>query len=242
MNIQNLALIDAVILCGGLGTRLKEITQNVPKPMIDIKGQPFLNIIIKYLASFGIRRIILCTGYKSDVIENYYKSNAMGLEIIFSEEKEPSGTAGAIKNAQKSIKSNNFLALNGDSFCEINLADFFEFHKTKKALISILLTSAQNTDEVGFAHVDNSQRVVNFSEKQQKSSNGYVNAGIYFFDKHIFSYIPDTIPFSLEYDFFPKMMNREIYGYVIGDKFFDIGTPERYKAAKRHILINREIN
>ena len=100
--------IDAVILCGGLGKRLKAVTGETPKVMAEFEGKPFLDILLQYLKQQGIRRAVLCTGYKSQEIEDYYKNNPQGMDIVISEEKEALGTGGAVKNAQNVIKSDSF--------------------------------------------------------------------------------------------------------------------------------------
>jgi len=225
--------IDAVILCGGFGTRLKSVLKNQPKSMAKIDKKPFLDILIEYAAGFGFKRFILCAGYKVEVIEKHYAVKKNNLEILVSREKEPLGTAGAIRNAQKLIKSNYFLAMNGDSFCPVDLGSFIAFHLNKKALISIVLSKTMAGKDYGNIVLSDSQRIVQFNEKAIESAGDFVNSGIYLFDKAILSFIPEGKKFSLEYDFFPTMINKKIYGYVAKESFLDIGTPERYEKAKK---------
>lgn len=226
--------IDVAILCGGLGKRLTPITKNIPKPMARIKNKPFLDIIIMRISSYGYRRFILCTGYKAEVIEDYYRNKYKNskLDIIFSREARPLGTGGALKNAQAIIKSNIFLALNGDCFCGIDLKNFLNFHLKKKADVSMALTKSNKAAEVGWVRLNDKHEITNFSEKTNKYKSNYINTGIYFFDKKVFSIMPDKTKFSLEYDLFPKLVNKGIYGYIIQGDFIDIGTYENYKKAK----------
>ncbi len=141
--------IDVVLLCGGKGQRLKSVVNDRPKVLAEINGRAFLDILIDYIGSFGFKRFILCTGYKADLIREYYKDRSTNLKIIFSEEKRPLGTAGAIKNAQGLIKSSPFLVLNGDSLCKLNLKKFIDSYFQKKALFSIVLVQAKQASEYG---------------------------------------------------------------------------------------------
>lgn len=225
--------IDAVILCGGLGERLRDVVSNRPKAMAEINRRPFLDILINYVADFGFRRFILCIGYMGDFIKQYYQQKKGSLKIIFSEEKEPLGTAGAIKNAESLIKSSPFLALNGDSFCQIDLRKFLQFHLEKKALASIVLTKAIDSGDYGNVALGESGQIITFDEKTNKHKNSFVNAGIYLFQKRILSSISTNEKFSLEKDFFPKMVANKFYGYITQKRFIDIGTPARYKKAEK---------
>ena len=162
------------------------------------------------------------------------------MTILFSEEKEPLGTGGAIKNAEPFIQSNPLLAMNGDSFCPVNLHTFLDFHISKGALLSIALVKAKETQDYGVIALEETQRIVSFDEKKVGAglcpSPSFINAGIYLFDNHILSLIPSHKKFSLEYDLFPRVINREFYGYVTSETLIDIGTPERYEKAKQEVF------
>jgi NDP-sugar pyrophosphorylase family protein len=228
--------IDVIILCGGAGKRLKAAVDDYPKSMAKINDKPFLDILIDYVASFGFKRFILCIGYRGNVIEEYFEKNKKGtLEILFSREKEPLGTGGAIKNAESLIKSSPFLVMNGDSFCELDLPKFIRFHKEKRSLASITLSEVSDeNNDYGAVILGDSDKIIGFQEKKDlKYPQKLVNAGVYLFQIDIFSKMPSTINFSLEYDFFPKMVNEEFYGYKIKAAFIDIGTPQRYKKANQ---------
>lgn len=232
-NIVNTEDIDVVVLCGGRGERLQSLLSDRPKVLAEINGQPFLDILIDYVASFGFKRFILCIGYMADLIKRHYQYSAKTLNILFSEEKEPLGTAGAIKNAEPLIISNPFLVMNGDSLCRLNLNEFIDFHIKKKALFSIVLSNVQNRDDCGKVVLDKLGRVTGFNEKvKSKSTDNFVNAGMYLLDKSIFSEIPKDKNYSLEYEVFPKMVNRRFYGFVTQERFIDIGIPERFKQAR----------
>lgn len=225
--------IDVVILCGGLGKRFRAVIGDRPKPMAKVKGRPFLDILIGYVASYGFTRFILCIGYMGTLIKQYYRERRCPLTILFSEEKGPLGTGGAIKNAEPLIQSNPFLILNGDSFCKVNLCKFVDFHIKKKALISIVLVNPKKTKDYGVISLGNSQRIVKFDEKVKVEDDSFISTGIYLFDNNVLSLIPAHKNFSLEYELFPEVINRGFFGYITQGNFIDIGTPEEYERAKR---------
>jgi NDP-sugar pyrophosphorylase family protein len=228
--------LDFVILCGGLGTRLRTVVNDRPKPMAEVNGRPFLDILMEHAASFGFRRFILCTGYMSEKIKDYYTKQNSSLEIVVSEEKEPLGTAGAIKNAESLIRSNPFIVANGDSFCALNLKDFLAFYQNKKALFSIALTKVEKGNEYGAVEIDEKQKVIVFKEKAILAVDSLVNAGVYIFDKMIFKEITNGQKVSLEYGVFPHLADKDFYGYITRSGFLDIGTPERYALAQQGLI------
>ncbi|MDH3972693.1 MAG: nucleotidyltransferase family protein [Deltaproteobacteria bacterium] len=231
---DNLKAMDVVILIGGKGTRLKDVINDRPKPMAEINGRPFLDILIEYVASFGFCRFILCSGYMSDFISRYYEKQETSYSIIISKEKEPLGTGGAVKNAECYIKSDPFLVMNGDSFCLVNLEDFVGFHIEKKADLSLSLASIDNAADYGTVKINQENCIESFVEKGI-SSAGYINAGVYIFNKSILEKMPSEKAFSLENDLFPQLAGKSFYGYETGGEIIDIGTPERYRKAQQAI-------
>lgn len=224
--------IDVVILCGGFAKRLGGILGKLPKAMAEIKGRPFLDILIDFVADSGFRRFILCTGHKAGIIEQYYHKKNGHLKFFFSREDGLLGTAGAIKNASDFIRSPLFLALNGDSLCRIDLRKFVAFHLKKRALVSIVLTHVKDKKDYGNVALGKTDKVIGFKEKPQANQKNLVSAGIYLFQKKALSLIPKDKNTSMERDFFPKMASRKVYGYVTNKILVDIGTPERYKKAR----------
>jgi NDP-sugar pyrophosphorylase family protein len=221
--------IDVLILCGGLGKRLRSVINDRPKPMAEIAHRPFLDILIAYTSHYGFRRFILCLGYMKEVIKEYYQGKK---GIIFSEERELLGTGGALKNAESLIRSDPFLVMNGDSFSPVGLDKFIDFHINKQALISIALDRAKKTTDYGVITLGGSQRIVSFNEKARVKKNSFVNAGIYLLKKSILPLIPPSTNYSLEYDLFPRMVGKGLYGYRTNKTLIDIGTPGGYKRAK----------
>lgn len=222
--------IDVVILCGGMGTRLKAAVKDKPKPMAEVDNRPFLDILIDYAYGFGFKRFILCTGYLQDIIRNYYSGRQKPYDIVLSEEDKPLGTGGGLKNAERFIRSDPFLVMNGDSFCRLDLRGFIGFHAARQADLSLVLSKDMDTEDYGAVVIDDSDRIIAFNEKAGKKG-GYFNAGVYSFSRGILSLIPSDTAYSLEYELFPKSLHKRLYGYVAGHDFIDIGTPERYERA-----------
>lgn len=233
--------IDVVVLCGGIGSRIAEVVNDRPKPMAEINHQPFLDILICHFASFGFRRFVLCTGYMSEVIADYYGRKAGALEFIISHEHTPLGTAGSVKNAQEFIQSDQFLVANGDSFCPMDLSEFYNFHSSRQALLSMAVVESEDTTASGRVTLDSLQRIISFEEKKQKAGIGYINAGIYLFHKHVLSFIPANTKYSLEYDLFPRLTNQGSYAFVSREELIDIGTPQQYERAKEYFAAGTEI-
>jgi NDP-sugar pyrophosphorylase family protein len=224
--------MDVILLCGGKGERLRPILADEPKPLAKINGRPFLDILIDYLKGLGFMRFILCTGYRGDLIKQHYKQKKESSEIMFSQETEPLGTAGAVKNAQRHIKSNPFLVMNGDSICKFDLNKFIDFHAAKKALITALLVKARKGQDYGVVNLDSVAQVLKFDEKRTAMPGEFINAGIYLLSLDVLALIPAGKAFSFEYDLFPQMVNRSFFGATSEARLIDIGTPERYEQAK----------
>ncbi len=173
--------MKAIILAGGRGKRLKPITDYVPKPLVPIKNTPIIEWQIKYLRNFGIDEIIICTGYKSEMIEDYLKMKNLKTKIKFSKEKSPLGTGGAIKKAGKMIKDKTFFVLNGDTITNIDLS------KLSKKINSV--ASIELRTNFGILKIDN-DKITKFSEKNE-ISDMWMNAGIYYLENKILRELPD---------------------------------------------------
>lgn len=223
--------IDVVILSGGRGLRLSGIVSDKPKPMALVAGSPFLDAIIKYVSGFGFKRFILCTGYMAQAIKEHYKDR-QDLTLVFSEEKEPLGTAGAIKNAEPFIHGDMFLAMNGDSICKMDIRDFIDFHALRDAMVSVALAAGAGKSDCGVITLNENGIITSFNEKASSDEHCFLNAGVYVMSKNALSLIPSGRNYSLEYDLLPSILDKEVYGYITEGGFIDIGTPERYKKAE----------
>ena len=228
--------IDVVILCGGLGTRLQSVLKDKPKPMADFNDRPFLDLLVAYVGRFGFRRFILCSGHKGGLIEEYFKNKADGKTYIISQETSPLGTAGAIKHAEPLINSDVFLAMNGDSFCEIDLTAFMSSHHSHKALTSVALAPMEDARDYGGVTLGKNDEIMQFDEKKNTPSSGWVNAGVYLFNKSILGRIPADKKVSLERELFPSMAGDGLFGFTTQNRLLDIGTPERLERARQLLI------
>lgn len=224
---------EAIVLAGGLGTRLRSVVKDVPKPMADVNGRPFLEYLLRYLQKNGIEKIILSVGYKWKVIKAYFGDSFEGIEIVYSVENEPLGTGGAVKKSLSFVNSNDVFIVNGDTFFNIDLKEFFAFHKKKRSVLSIALKPMRQFDRYGNVKIDDNNRIVSFEEKGYYES-GLINGGIYLLNKDFFMDLAWKDKFSFEKDFLEKCYKfYEFYGLPFDSYFIDIGIPEDYERAKR---------
>ncbi len=235
MTQDSIVNLDVLILCGGFGTRLKEIEKGRPKPMVEVHGHPFLDILIQYVSSHGFRRFILCTGFKGEVIEQYFSEKNDGNTYVISKEQEALGTGGGIKNAETCILSSPFMVLNGDSICRINLKDFIKFHEVNKATASVVLATVDDVRGYGSVAINDKHEIEGFDEKTNLIRGpGLVNAGIYLFEKNIMNEIPTNQKNSLEYELLPLLIGQRLFGFTTEERLFDIGTPARLELLRSH--------
>ena len=227
--------IDVMILCGGMGVRLRSVVSDRPKSMAEINGKPFLHYLLKQISNNGFKRVILCVGYKADLIENYFKDKYLKLEIVYSKETEPLGTGGAVKLALPYAQSEYMMIMNGDSYINANLGRFVENSMSSKREASILITEVKNVARFGRIIFDDGHRILSFEEKGQYNGEGYINSGIYLLKQNILREIPSNIKYSLEMELFPQLVKkRELSASLLNGKFIDIGTPESYKKAEKN--------
>ncbi|MCK4935043.1 MAG: nucleotidyltransferase family protein [Simkaniaceae bacterium] len=220
--------MDAIILAGGLGTRLQKVVSDRPKPLALIKNTPFLDLLINKLKH--LPKIVLAVGYKADQIVDYYSNQST---IAFSIESTPLGTGGAIKQALNQTSSEDVLVLNGDSFLDISLEDFFQYHSSKQADITLATVKVDDANRFGTLDLDpKNQRLVSFHEKSSKVGSGWINAGVYLLKRTLFEEFSNNSAFSFEHDMMPKLLNKEAFGYHCKGTFIDIGTEGSYKKAQ----------
>ena len=220
--------IDIIILAGGLGTRLRSIIGNNPKCLSPVNGQPFIHFLMDQYVAQGFKRFIVSVGYQKEKVIKSLKSRK-DCTIVFCEENEPLGTGGAIKKSEQYIISDNVIILNGDSLINLNAHHLVKWHYKMKSSCTIVATKIENIKRYGTIEIDNKNRLIGFKEKDGTLSEGLVNAGIYIMNKSIFNLMPDKQPFSVELEFFPKILNESIYAYVCKKELIDIGTPDSYK-------------
>lgn len=227
--------MKAVILAGGFGTRLKRVIYDRPKAMAPIAGIPFLEHQIRLLKEQGLKDIILCVSYMANKIKSYFGDGSkIGVNITYSEEEIPFGTAGAIKKAEKYLKGETFLVLNGDSYSQINLKEFLDFHKSRKSSATIALKEVDDPGPHGGA-LFKEDKVISFVEKKEEKNFG--NSGVYLFEPKILEYIEKEKNIMLEKEILPQLAKEgALYGYVYEGYFIDIGLPETYHQFKEDVL------
>jgi NDP-sugar pyrophosphorylase family protein len=225
--------IPAVLLVGGLGTRLQPILKSTPKPLARLGETSFLELLVRQLRSQGFRRLVMCTGHLAGQIEKEFgDGHKWDLTIEYSEESRPLGTAGAVKFAERHLQNDSdFLVMNGDSFMEIDFRQFIQFHREHGGLISMAVRRVSDASRFGTVEVDAHNRVVGFREKMGAHVSGIINAGVYLFNRAIQEHIPDG-PASLEKDVFPRLLENGIYALELHGMFIDIGTPDDYARAQ----------
>jgi len=221
--------ITAIVLAGGLGTRLRGVINDLPKPMAPVNGKPFLHYVLLYLSEQNIGKAILSVGYKSEAIEDYFRGKYIGIEIVYCKENEPLGTGGGIKKAFELVDDFAFV-LNGDTFFDIDLAALKSFYFETSSDISLALKQMKNFDRYGTVQM-NEERISRFTEKKFLA-HGLINGGVYFFHKKIFDTVAEQ-KFSFEKDVLEKYVNdKKINGKVFDNYFIDIGIPEDYAKAQ----------
>ena len=223
----------AVLLVGGMGTRLQPILSSTPKPLAPVGKVPFLQLLVLQLRSQGIRRMVMCTGHLADQIEEEFgDGRKWDVAIEYSMESRPLGTAGAVKHAERYLsQASDFLVMNGDSFLELDFPRFIRFHREHGGLISMAVRRVTDAARYGTVQLDALNRVVGFREKTGARIPGIVNGGVYIFNRAILEHLPEA-PASLEQDVFPLLLNHGAYALEQHGIFIDIGTPEDYARAQ----------
>lgn len=232
--------MKALFLAGGMGTRLKPITNELPKPMVPIIGKPLLERNIENLKKHGVDEIVLSTCYKPHKIEKYFGDGSnLGVKISYISEDMPLGTAGAIKNAEKFFDS-TFLVFNADILSDIDISDMIRFHKEKGTLATIAVAQVDNPSAYGVIEHDKNGFITAFKEKPQphETKSNLINAGVYIFEPEIFNEIPSGRVVSIERETYPMLLGKglKIAVYNRCSYWLDLGTPGKYIKAHRDIL------
>lgn len=230
-------MFPVIILCGGLGTRLRDALSDKPKVLAPVGGRPFLDYLLEHLGKQAFRDIILSTGYMGDAVAQFAgDGDKWDLEVQYARELEPLGTGGALRYAvEKYNVQTPFLALNGDTFFAGSLQRLVDFHILKlNALASIALVSVKQADRYGTVLYDsNTGSVSNFVEKRVRNvGSAWINAGVYVLEPQLFKDLTKE-NVSLERDIFPGIIGKGLYGCPFEETaFLDIGTPEDYSRAE----------
>lgn len=223
---------EAIILAGGLGTRLRDAVPELPKCMAPVAGRPFLFYVINYLRMQGIERFIFSLGYKHEIIEAWLADQFARMEYECVIEAEPLGTGGAIQLALEKVKGENAVVTNGDTLFNVNLPQLSALHQAKQAACTLALKPMEHFDRYGAVEIDADQIITGFREKQFYQQ-GLINGGVYILDKTYFIAQDLPLKFSFEKDFLEKQVQSgRIAGLPQDDYFIDIGIPEDYNKAQ----------
>ena len=230
---------EAIILAGGLGTRLREVVADRPKCMALINGKPFLHYLIKYLQKEGIREFIFSVGYMHEMIEDYLKTMDPAINFQISLEEEPLGTGGGIRLACELVQGENVIVCNGDTMYKADIAELVAFHGSVNAACTLALKPMVHFERYGVVELNEDQSIRSFREKKF-FDEGLINGGVYALNANRF--LAEALPekFSFEKDYLEKKIhfnqdNTEIFGCVQDKYFIDIGIPEDYKRAEKEI-------
>jgi mannose-1-phosphate guanylyltransferase len=244
---HDVAELKAVILVGGLGTRLRPLTDNCPKPIVPVLNRPFLEHTLAHLRQYGIKDIVLAMSYLPEAIREYFgDGERCGLRLTYCLEKEPLGTAGAVKNAATYL-DRPFIVLNGDNvFLEMDLNEAYAFHREKRAKATIFLTWVDNPGAFGVVETDNDNKVRRFIEKPPpgEATTNWINAGGYILEPEVLEYIPPGQHYMFEKGLFPHLLDigEPVYGYHYKNYWLDMGTPWKYFSLNMDMLAGKVKN
>jgi len=229
--------IQAVILAGGLGARLKSVVSDKPKVLAEVLNRPFLAYLLDQVSSAGIREVVLCTGYMAGQVKERFGQFYGHLYILYSTEKQPLGTGGALRLALPRLWSETVLIMNGDSYTDLDLGVYVDWFFRKNGDVALILTKVPNTARYGRVTINQDECITAFDEKGTSSDAGWINAGIYLMKKSLLASIPADRPYSLEREFFPALTGKKLLGYRAKGRFIDIGTPASYVAAEEFFAV-----
>jgi D-glycero-alpha-D-manno-heptose 1-phosphate guanylyltransferase len=225
--------MEAIILAGGFGTRLRQMVPDLPKPMAPVGGRPFLEILLRSLAHKGFCRAVVSLGYMADTVVSHFGEHFAGMDLVYEIEHTPLGTGGAVRRALTRCDTDHAFVFNGDTFLDLDAAKV-EAHWQMHHVPIIVGCEVPDAERYGRLQTHQS-RVVGFFEKGV-SGPGLINAGSYVLPKQILDAFPADLPFSLEADFLAKKVASERFDLIVaGGQFIDIGVPEDYVRAQTEL-------
>ncbi len=228
--------MEAIILAGGKGTRLRPLTLTVPKPMVPVVDKPFLYYLLKMLKGEGVTRVVFSVGYLGEQIRDYFGEFWCGLELSYVLEKEPLGTGGAISACMDKVTDDEVVVINGDTYCQIDLNEMILSHKQHRAEITIALKEMFDFDRYGTVDVDVSNGAIQQFNEKRKINKGYINTGTYCLNKNIFERHNMPEKFSFETDFMQMKINElKSNAFETNGYFIDIGVQDDYQRFQRDV-------
>jgi mannose-1-phosphate guanylyltransferase len=235
--------MQALLLVGGEGTRLRPLTCKTLKAMVPILNRPFLEHLFSYLARHGVDDIVLTLCYMPDRIESYFgRGGSHGVKLTYVMEESPLGTAGAVKNAERYLQE-RFFVFNGDIFTDLDLGAMMAFHRERGAKATIALTPVEDPSAYGVVETDSDRRVKRFVEKPKRgeATTNLINAGTYILEREVLQGVPPNTRFMFEHHLFPGLLQNDqlVYGYPSDAYWIDIGTPQKYCQVQYDLLQGR---
>lgn len=230
--------MQALILAGGEGTRLRPLTTNLPKPVVPLVNRPFITYMLDWLKLHGVEEVVISTGFMAQNLRGVLgEEEHDGLRLRYVEEQEPLGTAGAVKHAEQ-LLHDRFLVLNGDVLTDIDLGALVDFHESARATATIALTPVDDPSVYGLVRTDADCGITEFLEKPSPNQidTNLINAGAYFLERDVLDMITAGANTSFERDVFPKLVGGGLYGVRAAGYWLDIGTPDRYLQGTYDIL------
>jgi mannose-1-phosphate guanylyltransferase len=233
--------VQAIVLVGGEGTRLRPLTNDVPKPAVTLVDRPFLAYAIEWLAAHGVSEVVLACGFLPEVLRDALadEEERAGVRITYVAEPEPLGTAGAIRFAAESLGDrleDRFFALNGDVLADLDLGALLRTHVRRGARATIGIHPVEDSSAYGLVSCDEAERVLDFVEKTGEAVPGEINAGAYVLERSLLDLIPAGKPVSIEREVFPRLVGDGLCASLLEGYWLDIGTPDRYLQASWDIL------
>jgi len=236
--------MQAIVLVGGEGTRLRPLTSDVPKPAVTLVDRPFLAYAIEWLAAHGVSEVVLACGFLPEALREALagEEERSGVTITYVAEPEPLGTAGAIRFAAAALGErleDRFLALNGDVLADLDLSALVRAHREHGARATIGLYPVEDSSAYGLVRCDEEGKVLEFTEKTGEVAPGEINAGAYVLERSVLDLVPAGQAVSIEREVFPRLVGDGLCGLLLEGYWMDIGTPERYLQASWDILEGR---
>jgi D,D-heptose 1,7-bisphosphate phosphatase len=225
----------AMILAGGLGTRLRAVVSDRPKVLAPVAERRFLAYLLDQLADADFLDVVICTGYLGEQVREAFGERWRRLRLVYSQEPQPLGTAGALRLALDQVKAPRAIVVNGDSFCDVDFHSLTEFHRANHADATLTITKTPDANRFGSVEVGEAGEVKSFSEKGRAAAD-WINAGIYIIEREMIASIPIATQVSLERDCFPKWTEKRLLSHPNNGRFLDIGTPESFQAAQSFFM------
>lgn len=240
---NSIRTMEAVVLAGGRGTRLRRAVSGFPKSLAPIGHVPFLSYLLGWLHGQGVSDIILAVGYRRrDIVRQYAGCAPRGISLRYSAETAPLGTGGALRNLRSMLEGKEFLVLNGDSIFDVDLQQMLSFHRRHRAQTTLALASPPDAGRYGSVVLDGRGRIRAFIEKKSPTlpeegcgAKPLISGGLYIMSRSVFRHIPARRAVSLEKEVFPRLIGGPFYGFTSQGYFIDIGVPEDYQRANAEL-------